>query len=98
MKTASGILRLIFPNLTFLSCLIIAACLTPTDPIICAAIVGGRYATKHVPVNLRRILSAESAANDGMAYPFLTLGLYLSKEPTGRDAMGHWFLLGWLCE
>lgn len=27
--------------------------------------IGGKFAIKHVPVNLRRILSAESAANDG---------------------------------
>jgi NhaP-type Na+/H+ or K+/H+ antiporter len=33
-----GILKLLFPSLTYVSCLTIAACLTPTDPIICAAI------------------------------------------------------------
>ncbi len=27
---------------------------------------GGRFAVKHVPLNLRQILSAESAANDGL--------------------------------
>ncbi|GAW01797.1 Na+ H+ antiporter Nha1 [Lentinula edodes] len=63
-----GILRALFPRLSYVSCLAIAACLTPTDPIICAAIVGGKFAVKHVPVNLRRILSAESAANDGLAW------------------------------
>lgn len=36
-----GIIKLIFPWLHFISCLAISACLTPTDPIICAAIVGG---------------------------------------------------------
>jgi NhaP-type Na+/H+ or K+/H+ antiporter len=35
-----GIMKTIFPNLDFISCLAIAACLTPTDPIICATIVG----------------------------------------------------------
>lgn len=35
-----GLLRAIFPKLDFISCLAVAACLTPTDPIICAAIVG----------------------------------------------------------
>jgi NhaP-type Na+/H+ or K+/H+ antiporter len=51
-----------------------------------------------VPLNLRRILSAESAANDGLAYPFLTIALYLTVEPTTRAAIGHWFLIGWLYE
>ncbi|PPQ70698.1 hypothetical protein CVT24_000180 [Panaeolus cyanescens] len=36
----TGFLRLLFPWLHFVSCLAVSACLTPTDPIICAAIVG----------------------------------------------------------
>jgi NhaP-type Na+/H+ or K+/H+ antiporter len=36
----AGLIRAIFPSLTFISSLAISACLTPTDPIICAAIVG----------------------------------------------------------
>ncbi|KAG6833487.1 hypothetical protein H0H87_006059 [Tephrocybe sp. NHM501043] len=36
----AGALYGLFPKLSFYSCLAIAACLTPTDPIICAAIVG----------------------------------------------------------
>ena len=35
-----GLLSVLFPQLDFISCLAISACLTPTDPIICAAIVG----------------------------------------------------------
>lgn len=52
---------------------------------------------KHVPLNLRQILSAESAANDGMAYPFLSISLYLSLEKSSRVAIGKWFLVAWLC-
>ncbi|KAF9566810.1 Sodium/hydrogen exchanger [Agrocybe pediades] len=92
----AGLLRAIFPRLNFISCLAISACLTPTDPIICAAIVGGKFARKHVPVNLRQILSAESAANDGLAYPFLSLTLYLTIDKTNGVAISHWFLIGWL--
>ncbi|KAJ3838710.1 Sodium/hydrogen exchanger family-domain-containing protein [Lentinula raphanica] len=91
-----GIMKCLFPSLNYVSCLAIAACLTPTDPIICAAIVGGKFAVKHVPVNLRRILSAESAANDGLAYPFLSISLYLTIESSKRVAFGKWFLVGWL--
>lgn len=53
---------------------------------------------KHVPLNLRQILSAESAVNDGLAYPFLTIALYLTTEATTRTAVVHWVLIGWLCE
>ena len=58
---------------------------------------GGRFAQKHVPVNLRQLLSAESAANDGLAYPFLSLAIYLTLEKTEGVAVTHWILIGWLC-
>ncbi|KAJ6605185.1 Sodium/hydrogen exchanger family-domain-containing protein [Mycena vulgaris] len=92
----AGILHALFPDLVYISCLAIAACLTPTDPIICATIVGGKYALKHVPRNLRLIISAESAANDGLAYPFLSIAIYLTVESSRRVAIGKWFLVGWL--
>ncbi|KAI8994079.1 Sodium/hydrogen exchanger family-domain-containing protein [Trametes punicea] len=92
----ASITFVVFPPLNFISSLVIAACLTPTDPIISAAIVGGKFATKHVPLNLRRILAAESAANDGLAYPFLSLSVYLTTESSRRVAIGKWFLIGWL--
>ncbi|KAG5634264.1 hypothetical protein H0H81_002662, partial [Sphagnurus paluster] len=94
----SALLYGLFPQLSFFSCLAIAACLTPTDPIICAAIVGGKYAKKHVPLSLRQILSAESAANDGLAFPFLSISLYLVTEPTKRAALNRWILIGWFYE
>ncbi|KAI0351031.1 hypothetical protein OH77DRAFT_1430241 [Trametes cingulata] len=92
----AAVIFAVFPPLDFISSLVIAACLTPTDPIISAAIVGGKFATKHVPLNLRRILSAESAANDGLAYPFLSISVYLTVESSRRVAIGEWFLVGWL--
>lgn len=105
----------LFPGLNYISALAIAACLTPTDPIGCAAIVGtfalryqfraldspslgGKYATKYVPANLRRILAAESAANDGLAYPFLSISIYLTVETSRRTAIAKWFVVGWLCK
>lgn len=117
----SGFMMLLFPSLSFVSCLAVSACLTPTDPVISAAIVGeffrilgtpkisidemacflavgGKYAHQHVPVNLRRIIAAESAANDGLAYPFLSISIFLTIEATTREAFGKWFLIGWLCK
>jgi len=60
--------------------------------------VGGKYAHQHVPVNLRRIIAAESASNDGLAYPFLSISIFLTVEATTREAFGKWFLVGWLCK
>ena len=35
-----AVIFVVFPNLNFISSMVVAACLTPTDPIISAAIVG----------------------------------------------------------
>ncbi|KAI9509473.1 Sodium/hydrogen exchanger family-domain-containing protein [Russula earlei] len=86
----------LIPNLHFLSSLAIAACLTPTDPILAAAVIGGKYADKHVPAHLRHLLAAESASNDGAAYPFLYFALYLTVDRTTGEAMKDWFLTLWL--
>ncbi|KAI0052765.1 hypothetical protein FA95DRAFT_1601469 [Auriscalpium vulgare] len=86
----------LFPGLDFVSALAISACLTPTDPTTCAAIMTGSFAVKHVPANVRRLLAAESASNDGFAYPFLSLSIYLTTEASRRSAIGKWFLIGWL--
>ena len=36
----TAVMHALFNDLNFTSCLVIAACLTPTDPIVCAVIVG----------------------------------------------------------
>lgn len=43
-----GLIYALVPGLSFLSSLVVAACLTPTDPILAAAVVGGKYANKYV--------------------------------------------------
>ncbi|KAJ4480442.1 Sodium/hydrogen exchanger family-domain-containing protein [Lentinula edodes] len=86
----------LIPNLNFLSSLAVAACLTPTDPILAAAVVGGKYADKHVPAHIRHLLAAESGCNDGAAFPFLYIALYLVLDQTTGSAIRDWFLLLWL--
>jgi NhaP-type Na+/H+ or K+/H+ antiporter len=95
---ALGLLKAVFPNLSFVACLGISACLTPTDPILSHSIIHGKFARKRVPRHIREIIAAESAVNDGMAYPFLTIAIYLITEPSDRVAFEKWFLVGWLCE
>ncbi|KAF7130931.1 hypothetical protein CNMCM5793_003866 [Aspergillus hiratsukae] len=93
------------PNFQFLHALIVAACITPTDPVLSNSIVKGKFADKNVPRPLQRIIVAESGANDGLGYPFLFFGLYLLKY-IGMDgagysggagkAMGLWFYETWV--
>lgn len=95
---SAGLIYALIPDLDFLSSLAVAACLTPTDPILAAAVVGGKYADKHVPAHLRHLLAAESGCNDGAAYPFLYIALYLLLDSTSGRAIEDWFLLLWLCK
>ena len=37
----------------------LAACITPTDPILASSIVKGRFAEEHIPEHVRDLLSAE---------------------------------------
>ena len=95
---SAGLIYALIPGLTFLSSLAIAACLTPTDPILAAAVVGGKYADKHVPAHLRHLLAAESGCNDGAAFPFLYIALYLVIETNDKHAVQDWFLITWFCK
>jgi NhaP-type Na+/H+ or K+/H+ antiporter len=93
----AGLIYAMVPPLNFVSSLVIAACLTPTDPILAAAVVGGKYAEKHVPEHLRHLLYAESGCNDGAAFPFLFIALYIILEQDDRVAVEKWFYITWAC-
>ncbi|EGN93823.1 hypothetical protein SERLA73DRAFT_163247 [Serpula lacrymans var. lacrymans S7.3] len=95
---SAGLIYALIPGLNFLSSLAIASCLTPTDPILAAAVVGGKYADKHVPAHIRHLLAAESGCNDGAAFPFLYIALYLVLDSSTGQAIGDWFLFLWLYE
>ncbi|KAJ5272814.1 Cation/H+ exchanger [Penicillium angulare] len=102
---SSLIIWAMVPNFKFLHALIIASCVTPTDPVLSNSIVKGKFADKHVPRPLQRIIVAESGANDGLGYPFLFFGIYILKY-TGMGgqgysggagkAMGLWFYETWV--
>ena len=95
---SAALIYALIPKLSFLSSLAVAACLTPTDPILAAAVVGGKYAEKHVPAHIRHLLAAECGCNDGAAFPFLFISLYLITSDNVGDAIAQWFLDLWLCE
>lgn len=40
--------------------LVIASCVTPTDPVLANAICKGRFAEEHVPPNVRNLISKRS--------------------------------------
>ncbi|GAA5811230.1 hypothetical protein MFLAVUS_004662 [Mucor flavus] len=80
----------LIPELNFLEALMIAACFTPTDPVLANSIVNGKFAEKHVPLHVRQIISCESGANDGLGYPFLFIAIYLLQMDSAGAAIGKW--------
>ncbi|GJJ70376.1 sodium/hydrogen antiporter [Entomortierella parvispora] len=85
----------LIPDLDFVESMVLAACVTPTDPVLSNSVVKGRFAEKHVPPRIRYLLSAESGINDGMGLPFLFLGLYIMRERSLGQAFAQWFYLVW---
>ncbi|GAB1312982.1 Plasma membrane [Madurella fahalii] len=96
------------PGMTPLHALVVGSCVTPTDPVLSAVIVKGKFAESNVPEPLQRMIIAESGLNDGLGYPFLFFALYLVKYLGGdgdgdgggrqggtRVAMGLWFGETW---
>ncbi|EJW04622.1 hypothetical protein EDEG_01174 [Edhazardia aedis USNM 41457] len=54
-----------FSKYNFLVSLAIAACLTPTDPVLTSSIINSKFANTYVPERLRNLIQAESGINDG---------------------------------
>ncbi|EXJ74708.1 CPA1 family monovalent cation:H+ antiporter [Cladophialophora psammophila CBS 110553] len=77
--------------LSWLESLVVAACVTATDPVLASSVVGKGKFAKRVPKHLRDVLSAESGCNDGMAFPFIYLSLYLVRyHLRAREVIFHW--------
>lgn len=74
---STAIFYILIPGLTLVESLLIAAIITPTDPVISATIVTGKKAQKYLPEKIRNTISFESGTNDGLAYPFVILGILL---------------------
>jgi NhaP-type Na+/H+ or K+/H+ antiporter len=76
--------------------LIVAACITPTDPVLANAIVKGAFADEHIPRSLRMLISIESGMNDGIGLPMLFLPFYLTAYQSYGDGFGYWISNVWL--
>ncbi|KAI1505583.1 alkali metal cation/H+ antiporter Nha1 C terminus-domain-containing protein [Biscogniauxia marginata] len=83
----------LFPTLSWLESLVVAASVTATDPVLASSVVGKGKFAKRVPKHLRDLLSAESGCNDGMAFPFIYLAVYLLQEnlDAGQTTF-HWIV------
>jgi NhaP-type Na+/H+ or K+/H+ antiporter len=70
----------IFPTLSWAEAFLLAAVLTPTDPVVTSTVV----TAQRVPAIVRHTLNLESGLNDGLALPFVLFFLILAQP--GGDA------------
>jgi sodium/hydrogen antiporter len=87
MPITMGLLALaakaLFPDLSWAEAFLLAAVLSPTDPVVTSAVVTSRL----VPSAVRHTLNLESGLNDGLALPFVLFFLVLAGP--GGDAGGE---------
>ncbi|ETN45676.1 uncharacterized protein HMPREF1541_09509 [Cyphellophora europaea CBS 101466] len=86
-------------GVSFKTALIVAACLTPTDPVLSASVLGEARFSQRIPKRVRHILSAESGCNDGSAFPLIYAGLYAALSKSAGEGVKEWFLnvIIWQC-
>ncbi|HEY8082903.1 MAG TPA: sodium:proton antiporter [Solirubrobacterales bacterium] len=75
--------KVLFPDLSWAEAFLLAAVLSPTDPVVTSAVV----TSKLVPSAVRHTLNLESGLNDGLALPFVLFFLVLASP--GGDAGGE---------
>ncbi|MEK6276604.1 MAG: sodium:proton antiporter [Actinomycetota bacterium] len=84
MPITLGLLALaakgLFPEFSWAEAFLLAAVLTPTDPVVTSSVV----TAQRVPEKVRHTLNLESGLNDGLALPFVLFFLVLATP--GGDA------------
>lgn len=79
--------------------LTVAACLTPTDPVLAASILSNSQFSQRIPKRIKDMLAAESGCNDGVSFPFLYVGIYALIQSDPASAVKEYFLITilWQC-
>lgn len=79
--------------------LTIAACLTPTDPVLAASVLSNSRFSNRVPKRIKNLLSTESGCNDGSSFPFLYMGLVILTKHGAGSIIQEWVLITilWQC-
>ena len=94
MWAASAGIAFAFLELSLLAALLAGAIVTPTDPVLARSIVAGRLANEKTPDHARRMITAESGANDGLALPLVLFPLLL-MDAGGELASRSFGFLAW---
>jgi NhaP-type Na+/H+ or K+/H+ antiporter len=82
-------------GLPVVACLALGAIVTPTDPVVAHSVVSGKVARKAIPARIRRLILAESACNDVLAYPLVMLAIPLLNHQEWVPVKWFFGVLGW---
>lgn len=91
MWLISGGLVYLFLDVRLWIALLVGAIVTPTDPVLAGAVVTGNTAEQNIPTAIRNLLTGESGANDGLAYPLVFLPILVLIHSPGQ-AVTDWVL------
>ena len=95
MWALTGLGAWLLLDVPFWAAFLLGAILTPTDPVVASALVSSPLAKGLLPRRVRSTLQLESAANDGLALPFVLLAaLMLTEGSAGLPAWAGEALLG----
>lgn len=99
MWLTSGLLIYVIVGLPWWQAMLIGAAITPTDPIVSTSIATGKVAEANLPDRLRCLISVESGINDGLAYPFMLIGVLVLEKSlpsltasTEGNVFTHWLI------
>ncbi|QCF26806.1 cation:proton antiporter [Hydrocarboniclastica marina] len=70
--------------------MLVGAAICPTDPVVSSSMVTGSLAKASLPGRFRHTLSAESGANDGLAYLLVLLPMLLLSAKDTSTAWSEW--------
>ena len=82
----AGVAALLFPDLSTMEWLLIAAILAPTDAALGQAVVSSPL----VPLRIRQTLNVESGLNDGIALPVVLIAAALAGMQAETNVAADW--------
>ncbi len=78
-------------NMAAASALLLGAAMAPTDPVMAADVQVDKPGEGHED-EVRFSLTSEAGLNDGLAFPFVYLAIFLAMGQTSFSELGTWFL------
>ena len=86
MALISTVLAMCILGSSFAVALLFGTAVCPTDPVLASSVVTGKGAEEDLPERDRQLLSLESAANDGLAFPLVLVAIAVAGNLTSTHA------------